>query len=124
MTFVLDTHPLVFYLLEPSRLSPKVQLLFADTAHRFLIPTMSIMEIGYLVEVGRIETDMRQVVGYVHNDTSCEIVGFGTEELYETIECSTRDPFDRIILATAKARSLPIVTRDRWMRRNYDQAVW
>ena len=35
-----------------------------------------------------------------------------------------RDPFDRTILAEAMARSLPILTRDRWMAARYPRCIW
>jgi PIN domain nuclease of toxin-antitoxin system len=37
----------------------------------------------------------------------------------------TADPFDRIIVAQAKAcRESPLITADTELRRNYSRAVW
>lgn len=35
-----------------------------------------------------------------------------------------RDPFDRLIVAHAKANSSPLVTKDRRIRRHYAQSIW
>ena len=36
----------------------------------------------------------------------------------------SRDPFDRLIVAHAKAQKTPLVTRDEKIRENYRLAVW
>lgn len=45
--------------------------------------------------------------------------------LLETLDASEHsDPFDRIILGTAKAYKMPIITRDRWMKQQYKNTIW
>ncbi len=44
-----------------------------------------------------------------------------TEALSQTW---TRDPFDRLIVATAAARAAPLVTKDETIRAHYRHAVW
>jgi PIN domain nuclease of toxin-antitoxin system len=39
-------------------------------------------------------------------------------------ESWTRDPFDRLIVANAKAAAAPLVTRDERIRDNYSRALW
>lgn len=36
----------------------------------------------------------------------------------------TRDPFDRLIVATAIAEGVPLITADRDIRDNFENAVW
>ena len=36
----------------------------------------------------------------------------------------TRDPFDRVIVAHARARKAPLVTKDERILKNYSLAVW
>jgi PIN domain nuclease of toxin-antitoxin system len=36
----------------------------------------------------------------------------------------TRDPFDRLIVANAKAAAAPLVTKDEMVRGNYSRALW
>jgi PIN domain nuclease of toxin-antitoxin system len=35
-----------------------------------------------------------------------------------------RDPFDRLIVANAKAKDAPLVTKDPRIHRNYSRALW
>lgn len=39
-------------------------------------------------------------------------------------ETWTGDPFDRIVVAHARIRSVPLVTKDRVIRRRFAEAVW
>jgi PIN domain nuclease of toxin-antitoxin system len=36
----------------------------------------------------------------------------------------TCDPFDRLIVANAKAAGAPLVTKDEGIRRHYRRAIW
>ena len=36
----------------------------------------------------------------------------------------TRDPFDRLLVATAMLHKAPLITQDRTIRENYAEAVW
>jgi hypothetical protein len=36
----------------------------------------------------------------------------------------TRDPFDRLIVAQARVRQLPLLTRDRTILDHYSEATW
>jgi len=125
MKFILDTHPFVFFLLEPKKLSRHVLSLFRDEGNTFVVPTISILEVKYLIEIGKIDADNDTVLSYIHTNNRIEIGEFGISECRESCALdSTRDPFDRIILSTARARKIPIITRDRWMKKNYRETVW
>jgi len=41
-----------------------------------------------------------------------------------SLEWDHRDPVDRTIVATAKNRSLPIITKDQRIRQFYKRTVW
>jgi PIN domain nuclease of toxin-antitoxin system len=36
----------------------------------------------------------------------------------------TRDPFDRIVVAQAQVRQMPLLTRDSSIRDHYTEAIW
>ena len=39
-------------------------------------------------------------------------------------ETWTRDPFDRMVVAQARLRATPLLTKDRHIQQHYDGAVW
>ena len=84
----------------------------------FLIPTIALLEIQYLIEIGRIEVEIDQVLGAIHEEPSFQLVPYDEAVMLHSLRLTTtRDPFDRMILAHALATSTHIITKDRWMRR-------
>jgi PIN domain nuclease of toxin-antitoxin system len=61
MTYVLDTHPIVWFLEGSRRLSAQVGTVLRDPSHRFILPTIVLVEITYLYIKGRITVDITLV---------------------------------------------------------------
>ena len=61
MTYVLDTHPLVWFLEGSGRLSPQAGAVLRDPSHKFILPTIVLVEITYLYTKGRITVDIAAV---------------------------------------------------------------
>ena len=84
------------------------------------------MELQYLREVGRISTDaplmletLAASIGLTVADTPFR------EVVMEALsESWTRDPFDRLIVAQAKAEKARLLTKDESIREHYSEAVW
>jgi PIN domain nuclease of toxin-antitoxin system len=49
---------------------------------------------------------------------------FRTVVEYALKENWGRDPFDRLIVANAKAAEAPLVTKDARIRRHYSRVIW
>jgi PIN domain nuclease of toxin-antitoxin system len=125
MEYVLDTHALVFHLYDPGSLGPNAKKAFSDPTSKFLIPTMALLEMQYLIEIGKIESAISDCVQYIEQSENMRIVSFAESELADAIaEKGSRDPFDRTILAAARCRLVPIITRDRWMKNRYLRVIW
>lgn len=124
-TYALDTHALIFWLLDAPRLSAKTRKILDNRENRFCISTACILEIQYLIEIGRLKTEIGEVLSYIQREQAFFLQPFDEIVLLETLEASEhRDPFDRIILGTAKAYNLTIITRDRWMKSQYKNTIW
>ncbi len=48
MTYVLDTHPVVWFLESSRRLSIRARSVLRDPNHTFILPTIVLVEITYL----------------------------------------------------------------------------
>lgn len=121
----LDTHPFLFWLLDPATLTKRATGLLAQAHMRVVVPAMVLLETQYLIEIGRIDADMAQVIAYVKTTKGWEIHPFDETVLIRSLSLTDkRDPFDRTILATAMAIQCPIITRDRWMTERYDKCLW
>ena len=124
MSYLLDTHTLVWRFIDPKKIPPKIQTLFSNPESDFLIPTICLLEIQYLVEVGRIQIDLDEVRRVIQEEDAFQLVAYDESVMLHSLRLTTtRDPFDRIILAHALSTSTKIITRDLWMKRTAPHLV-
>jgi PIN domain nuclease of toxin-antitoxin system len=129
---VADTHAALWYLLKNPRLS-SIALTFIDNAanagHDILLSPISLAEIVYLVEKGRLPARAYDELRKSLNDPDfvLEEASF-TGEIVETMLQVPREDIpdmpDRIIAATALYFGVPVISRDGRIRASNVQSVW
>ena len=120
MAIVVDTHAIIWYLVEPDRLSQLAldALEGSITAGEpVYISAISLIEICYLIEKRRIATDLLQRILEVINDPDPRLIVVPINlsiaiTLRDINRETVPDMPDRIIAATALHLNLPLVTRD------------
>jgi len=121
----LDTHVVVWlYAGEVGRLPAEARRMIEE--QDLLISPMVILELQYLVETGRLKGEAHTVVATLAKTLGLEACewGFSQVILEALAQDWTRDPFDRIIVAHAAARNLPLLTKDDTILANYRKAFW
>lgn len=124
-TVFLDTHVVVWLFSGlTNKLSGAAQTLIES--NDVCICPMVILEMQYLKEIGRINvdsneiiSDLRAKIGLLVDDLPFEIVARRAAEIGWT-----RDPFDRLIAASAIARGYPLITKDTSILKNLPLAIW
>jgi len=115
---VIDTQVLVWMHLAPEKLSRPAEKAI-NVAETMVIPSISLWEISMLVHYGRM------VLPCTPLEWFSNIYGLDTIHLQDitpqiaVISGSTKmhgDPADRLVVATAKAMDLPLVTADHKIR--------
>jgi PIN domain nuclease of toxin-antitoxin system len=91
-----------------------------------MISPMVRLELGFLKEVGRLKIEPDHLLGSLYADFGALMT---SDPLDAVIPLAmplswTRDPFDRLIVATALLHKEPLVTRDRGIHENFSGAVW
>tara|TARA_B100000315_G_scaffold244978_1_gene270298 strand:- start:170 stop:547 length:378 start_codon:yes stop_codon:yes gene_type:complete len=125
MKYLLDTHPLVFLIYAPNSLSKKARNIIKNDSNVLYIPTLALLEVKYLFEVGKLKGDIADFTHYIKRKTNVLMADFSEGELREALLLeSTRDPFDRIILSTAISMDIFILTKDKWMQKKYSKVIW
>jgi PIN domain nuclease of toxin-antitoxin system len=119
MTYVTDTHPLVFYAAKKlDRLSRRCMRIFRraeqgrDVVH---VPTVCFFEIALLIERGRIQSNVSFESWYalVGQQPGFRIEPLIWEDVREARAlASLADPFDRLITGTAVRIGVPLLTND------------
>lgn len=119
---VLDTHAWLWWLAEPSKLSPAARQAI-DEARTIGISSVSGWEVAMLVEKGRISLD-RDVPVWVRQASAAERLAVQPLSLDVAVAAGLLDragfpgdPADRFIYATAQAQRARLVTRDEALRR-------
>ena len=120
---LLDTHVLVWLALSPKKLSPKARnaILKSRMGGSLAIAGISLWEIAWLVQHGRIETAL-SVESFVRECVAkVKILPISPEIAARAVslpESYPKDPQDRLIGATALVEGLELVTHDRLIRKS------
>jgi len=121
----LDTHVVVWlYSGLLDLIPPRVAIAINHNLLR--VSPIVALEIQYLFETGRITIPADTIL----EDLDLRI-GLRMDRLSFTrvvrqslLEKWTRDPFDRLIVSQARIRQVPLLTRDRTIRKYYKNARW
>ena len=121
----LDTHVLVrLYQGEIEKLTDTVRQEIEQ--HDLLVSPAAILELDYLYEIGRLKAGASKLMDALAMDLRVKVCGIPFPQIVEQAlkEKWSRDPFDRLIVAHAKAGDAPLITKDENIRRHYRRAVW
>jgi PIN domain nuclease of toxin-antitoxin system len=129
---VSDTHAVVWYIVEPGRLSSLARSLFEQTAlagDSIYVSSISIVEMCYLVEKGRLSSIVMERLVNALDDISSALMIFPLDmkiglAVKQIPRSSVPDMPDRIIAATALHLNLPLVTRDRKIQAAGIITIW
>jgi len=98
VTYISDTHALVWLLEDSEELSPQVADIFATREVRIVILTIVLAEIRFLYARGRIGTNLDEVVDRIVNAPNMEI--YPLNELVVSLMPTQLRIHDAIIVAT------------------------
>jgi PIN domain nuclease of toxin-antitoxin system len=109
---LIDTHALLWWLVDDPLLTPTAREVIADPANTPLVSTASVWEVAIKRSLGKLETP---------DDLPERIAGEGFDWLpvsadhawqVRSLPPHHRDPFDRLLVAQAIVDRLPVVTAD------------
>ena len=112
MNLLLDTHVLLWALDSPERLDDRARDAIRDPRNRVLVSSASAWEISIKTALGKLRFD---------GDLTGVLKAVGFDPLAIDVEHALaagalppvhRDPFDRMLVAQARAEGLTVVTRD------------
>ncbi len=125
---LLDTHALVWFLHDDRRLSAAARRLIEDPAVRLLVSAASIIEIVIKVQIGKLQfhEPPRQLIPRSLRDIGATVLPVRGRHAIRILRLPLhhRDPFDRVILAQARAEGLPIISNDGIFRRYPVKIIW
>ena len=116
VTYLLDTHVLLWLWGDPGRIAPGVRKALGDPKNHLLVSAASAMEVSTKTRRGKLE------LGHALASTwAARVAEIAAEELQITsahallagsMRWSHRDPFDRLLVAQALTEGVPLVSVD------------
>lgn len=118
MRLLLDTHILLWVLEADPQLSVKAGVLIRDTANEVFVSTASLYEIAIKTKVGKLDTQRTptEITQEMTRVLAIQLLPILPHHLdtYQVIPLREdhRDPFDRLLIATALAENLTLISDD------------
>ena len=116
MTYVIDTHPLFWFLTNNKRLSSNARILFeeAETGESsIIVPSIVLAELMYLFEKQNLRDKFKEVLKRIEIALNYEVYSLDIEVIDISSKIiSVKEIHDRIIIATAKLLDCPLITKD------------
>ncbi len=114
-SYVIDTHSLVWYFTESSRLSKNALKAIEKTIKdgSIIIPTVVLAEIMYIARKGRINLSFAETIKRIEDSENFEIAPLDLDILNMADEIDyDLEMHDRLIVATAHFFDVPVITKD------------
>lgn len=106
MNFVIDTHPVIWYLENNPKLSQVAREIMDSEESTLIFPTITLAEISYLYQKDRVTIDVGDVLEHINQDERFVLIPF--DELILRRLPKELDIHDGIIVATT------LVSREDW----------
>jgi PIN domain nuclease of toxin-antitoxin system len=116
MTYLLDTHALLYWLFHDRRLSAPARGMIADPVNRILVSSASAWEIATKHRLGKLrdaDALVSDIRGWVERAGFAELpVTIAHAQRAGGWDNRHRDPFDRMLAAQCAIEGVPLVTSD------------
>ncbi len=128
MKYLLDTHTFLWLAADPDKLSDVVRTIIVQPENELLLSAASGWETALLWKLKRIELPENPVFFIPRVIQALSLtplaIGFATAIAATTLPLIHRDPFDRLLAATAMLEKVPLLSKDRIMTEYGVEVIW
>jgi PIN domain nuclease of toxin-antitoxin system len=116
MQALLDTHALLWWLLDDPALTRRARTIIAETRNQIVVSAASAWEIATKVRLGRLPAAAElttDFAGHLHRE-GFEMLAISCDHAIRAglLPGDHRDPFDRMLIAQAQSENVPIVSNE------------
>jgi len=127
MKYLLDTHTLIWLIEASSKVSPEIRVALKFPGNSIYLSSASLWEIAIKTSLGKLDlkNPFEKLLDDL-NSTNIVILQIETEYLKKIAALPQihKDPFDRLLIATAIAEDLTIITADENIQKYDVSWVW
>ena len=130
MKIVLDTCALIWWSLDPDKLSTTAKDACREMEKKKngLVPSISIWEIAIKIKNKKLDlgVDLERYVATLKKSDVVQIVPIDEDIWLKSVslDWTHRDPADRVVVALAKITQSAIITSDRQVKSFYSKVIW
>ena len=128
MSVLLDTHVVLWFLADDSRLSPRAAALIEDEDVAITVSVATLWEIALKITAGRFggSPELIPRVAEFIGQLRIRILAVERDHVLRTVELPKHhvDPFDRLLVAQAQIERIPILTSDPFIRKYAVETIW
>jgi len=125
--YLLDTHTAIWFLSGNKRLSQTARQIILDTSNNMCVSIVSVWELAIKISIGKLKFPDNSI-GFMRlaedNDFFIVPIKKDYPTVVESLPLIHRDPFDRILIATAIVEKMTIITADTNIARYGVSHVW
>lgn len=127
---LLDTHTWLFAVSEPKRLSAKARKVLSDSSNEMYLSVASIWEMAIKMSVGKLKIshvgDLDVFVTSLNASIGVKALPISVADACSvlTLPWHHRDPFDRVLVAQARANNLVLLSKDTELKHYGVKVVW
>jgi PIN domain nuclease of toxin-antitoxin system len=127
MDILLDTHALIWFITDDSKLPVKSKQIIENSQNTCYISIATFWEIGIKISLGRLNlnTDLKTIFEIIEN-TGFEVLPITLNHILKGagLEFFHQDPFDRIIIAQAIFENFTIISKDQYFNKYPVTLFW
>ena len=125
--YLLDTHAAIWFLTGDTLLSQTADQIISDGDNRIYLSVISAWELAIKVSIGKLRFPGK-VAGFIQavQDNDITIIPINPDNLtaLEKLPLLHRDPFDRLLIATAISEQMTFVSADKNIAQYNVPLVW
>jgi len=128
MNYLLDTHAFLWFVLDDQRISKEAKSVIEDSQNKIYFSAASAWEIAIKTKLARLKIigDFESfIIDQLSTNSFVPLSITISHSLYTVrLPQIHKDPFDRIIIAQSKLEDLPLISKDKTIRKYKVTLVW
>ncbi len=128
MKILLDTHTFLWWITDDPRLSGRARGIIADGGNELFLSAATGWEIAIKVQIGRLKLP-EEPIRFILDQMRINAIQSLPVQMNHALHVSTlpqhhRDPFDRLLIATAQLEGLPVLSSDHQLANYQVEVIW
>ena len=125
MRLLLDTHALIWFLIDRKRIPERLMATLIDPAKVVYVSAVAVWEATIKVGIGKLSLPLDELEATIVKSGFSELPVTSAHALdVRHLPLIHRDPFDRLLVAQARHEGFTLVTRDPTVRRYPIDTLW